>query len=89
MIAIAAAAVTIFVPYGMRMSKYDYIEKEILELDSYTENMIRDRREDYRPIFGRKITIGAVSYTHLAKTIIAILMVKEKIASGKLQVNKK
>lgn len=58
LIAIVAAAVTIFVPYGMRMSKYDYIEKEILELDSYTENMLKAMREEYRPIFGRKITIG-------------------------------
>ena len=52
------AAVGLFVYYGMKMSRFDYITKEPLETAYGVEGMVRDRMERYNPAHMKYMIIG-------------------------------
>lgn len=57
---IVAVAVAIFIITGLKMSKYEYIEKELIELDSVMESELKAKSSEFMPIFARNIAIGVV-----------------------------
>ena len=58
LLAIIAAAVSIFILNGMKISKFEFIEKEIITLNTEVENEIKTKSSEFAPVFARNIAIG-------------------------------
>ena len=54
------AAVALFVTSGLRGSRFSYMEHEILDTLYGIDGMVRDRKEKFREIHVRQLTIGIV-----------------------------
>lgn len=55
---IVAAAVSVFIVTGLRMNKYEYIDKELIALDSAVESELREEEQQFMPVFARNIAVG-------------------------------
>ena len=55
-----ACAVAIFIVYGMRLKKYEYIEKEKIYTEKEVSELTAKRKAEYEPFYRRKITVGVV-----------------------------
>ncbi len=55
---LVGTAVGLFVYYGMKLSRYEYIEKEALETAYGVEGMVRDRMERYREPHMKFMIVG-------------------------------
>ncbi|MBQ9687448.1 MAG: helix-turn-helix transcriptional regulator [Oscillospiraceae bacterium] len=53
-------AVALFVTSGLRMGRYEYLEKEPIDTLYGVDGMVRERREQFRPVFSRQLTVGIV-----------------------------
>ena len=57
---LVGGAVAIFILYGLRMSRYDYLEKEIIDTAYGVDGAVKDRRERFRNTFTLRLTVGIV-----------------------------
>ena len=57
---LVGCAVALFVTSGLRSSQFEYLEKEPIDTLYGVDGMVRERREKFRPIFSRQLTIGIV-----------------------------
>lgn len=55
-----AAAVFLFITYGIRASHMEHLEKDNFETEYGVSGMVRERRKSYEPVFTRGIAIGVV-----------------------------
>lgn len=55
-----AAAVFIFITYGIKESRMEHLEKEIFETEYGVVGMVKERSRSYEPVFTRGIAIGVV-----------------------------
>ena len=53
-------AVALFVTSGLRMSRFEYLEHENVDTLYGVDGMARERREAFRPVYGRQLTLGIV-----------------------------
>lgn len=53
-------AVALFLLSGFRVSKYEWLEKEPIDPLYGVSGMVKERREQFRPVFARQLTIGIV-----------------------------
>lgn len=60
LLAVIATAVAIFILNGLKISKFEFIEKEIIALDTDVEKEIKTEASEYAPVFARNIAIGVV-----------------------------
>lgn len=60
LLALVASAVAIFVMQGMRLKKYEFLEKEPIVLKYGVEAAVNRRKESFEPTFKMSITIGVV-----------------------------
>ena len=60
MIALIGIAVAIFVSSGFRISRFEYLEKESIDTLYGVTGMVKERREEFRPVFSRQMTMGIV-----------------------------
>ncbi len=58
--AFIAAAVSIFIMNGMKISKYEYLEKDIIETAYGVLGMVKDKKEKYAEKHIRNIIVGVV-----------------------------
>lgn len=54
------AAVALFILYGMQLEKYEYLEKELVELPVDCREKVELRRQEFEPTFRGCITAGVV-----------------------------
>lgn len=54
------AAVVLFILNGMKLEKYDYLEKEALNLQYGVQGIVEKRKIEYEPTYRKHITIGVV-----------------------------
>lgn len=54
------AAVALFVTCGLRMNRFEYLEKEPVETLYGVDGMVRGRKEKFRPLYTRHMTLGVV-----------------------------
>lgn len=57
---LVAVAVSIFIINGMQLSKYEYLEKEIIETAYGVSGMVKDKKEKYAAKHMRNIVTGVV-----------------------------
>ena len=55
-----AAAVFLFITYGMREAHMEHFEKDSFETEYGVSGMVREKRGSYEPIFARGIAVGVV-----------------------------
>lgn len=55
---IVASAVSVFVLNGIRLSGYEYLEKEIIVPDPGVQEMAKKGKNEYEPVFRVSITVG-------------------------------
>lgn len=55
-----AGAVALFVVNGMKLGKYEYLEKEILSLEYGVAGIVQNRQENFDDIFKKSIASGVV-----------------------------
>jgi transcriptional regulator with XRE-family HTH domain len=60
LIVLIGCAVALFVRSGLRISRYETLEKTPIDTLYGVAGMVRERREQFRPVFYRQITIGIV-----------------------------
>ena len=60
LIVLIGCAVALFVTAGLRISKYEPLEKQPIDTLYGVAGMVRERREQFRPVFYRQLTIGIV-----------------------------
>ncbi|MCI9126857.1 MAG: helix-turn-helix domain-containing protein [Eubacterium sp.] len=60
LLVVVAVAVTIFITNGIRMNKFEFIEKEMITMDSDLFSEIKRKSEEYAPVFARNMAIGVV-----------------------------
>ena len=53
-----ACAVAIFIRQGMQLDKYEYMEKELLELDYGIAGFVENKRREFEPVYKNCITVG-------------------------------
>ena len=51
-------AVAIFVRWGMKLGKYEYLEKEVFTAGPGVESLVRSRMEALEPVRTRRLTVG-------------------------------
>lgn len=60
LLVLVAVAVLLFIPTGMKLGSFEYLEKEAFEIEPGLDQEIRRRKEDFNPVFTRMITLGVV-----------------------------
>ena len=60
MLLLVGCAVALFVTSGLRISRYEYLEKEPIDTLYGVSGMVNERREQFRPVFTRQLTLGIV-----------------------------
>ena len=60
LILLIGCAVALFVLSGLRISRFEYLEKEPIDTQYGVSGMVNERREQFRPVFARQLTIGIV-----------------------------
>lgn len=59
LLALVAAAVALFVFSGFKEQKFEYLEKEYIEIDAATREMVEEKRAEFRPSYIRSNIIAA------------------------------
>lgn len=57
---LVGGAVALFITSGLRSSRFDWLEKEPIDTLYGISGMVRERREQFRPVFARQLTVGIV-----------------------------
>ncbi len=57
---LVGGAVALFITSGLRSSSFDWLEKEPIDTLYGISGMVRERREQFRPVFARQLTVGIV-----------------------------
>ena len=60
MLVIVAPAVAIFIQCGMKITSYEYLEKEDIETQYGVTGMVRERRDNYRDIYIKNLILGVI-----------------------------
>ena len=60
LILLIGCAVAVFVVSGLRISRYEYMEKEPIDTLYGVSGMVNERREQFRPVYTRQLTVGIV-----------------------------
>lgn len=55
---IIAPAVALFIMYGMRVEKYEYLEKEWISLDYGVSGIVEKKKSEFEPFYRRRIAVG-------------------------------
>lgn len=69
---IVAGAVAVFIMNGMQLSKYEYMEKELLSLQYGIAGIVESKKEDFEPVFKKCIAAGvALCITSVVPVMMA------------------
>lgn len=77
MILMVAAATAVFLSCSAKTSPFEYLEKETIETEARTADMVKQRREQYRPTYAQYNTLGACICILSAIPLFAGILVPE------------
>ena len=60
LILLAAGAVFLFVTSGLRLSRYEYLEKEAIDTEYGVTGMVRERKSSFERAFTTGLTVGII-----------------------------
>ncbi len=73
--AFVGAALTLLIPNGMRLSEYEYLEKEVLDVEADALALADDRRRTYERSHRIRITLGTLCclFSVIPLVLVAVL----------------
>lgn len=75
-----ACAVIVFIAEGMKIQKYEYIEKELIALNDGTADMVQKEKEQFYQVYKNSISMGvAICIVSLVPILIAGALTKEEV----------
>lgn len=87
MFALVGIAVALFVTTGLSESKYEYIEKELLDTAYGVDGAVRDKKEKFHPIFTKSLTAGIVlCVISVIPLFISMIMFRENANDPSLEI---
>lgn len=72
------AAVAIFVTCNLKVSAFEYLEKEPVDTLYGVEGMVKDRREKFRPAYTKLLTVGIVLCVAAVIPLFLAMMFREE-----------
>jgi transcriptional regulator with XRE-family HTH domain len=60
LILMICGVVALFITSAMRINRYDFLERETIDTLYGVKGMVTERREQFRPVFTRQLTLGIV-----------------------------
>ena len=75
MILMIAVAVVLLIHAGLRGRKYQYLERDGFETAYGVDGMVRDRRERFRPVYTRRLTLGILLCVLSVLPILLVLLI--------------
>ena len=60
LILMICGAVALFITSAMRVNRYEFLERETIDTLYGVKGMVTERREQFRPVFTRQLTLGIV-----------------------------
>ena len=83
---IVACAVALFIVYGMRLSEFDYLEKELISLEYGVQGIVEKKQAAFRTRFVTWITVGVIMciFSVLPLIILGVMEVAEIALVGSL-----
>ncbi len=78
LLVLVAAAVAVFITSGMKLSPYEYLEKESFTLACGVQDIIEKKKADFAPVFRRSLVLGVC----LCILAVVPLMLVIAFASG-------
>ena len=73
-----AAAVFLFVKNGMQFSKFDYLEKEMIETEYGVSGMVRERRQEYEQTHLMGMALGIILCVLSSVPVLVCTMISEE-----------
>lgn len=75
-----ACAVIVFIAEGMKIQKYEYIEKELIALNDSTADIIQKEKEQFYQVYKNSISMGvAICIVSLIPILIAGALTSEEV----------
>ena len=71
-------AVALFVTSGLRANRFEWMEKEALDTLYGVDGMARERREQFRPVYNRQLTVGIVLCVLAAIPIFGVAFLEDE-----------
>ena len=78
LILLIGAAVAVFVNCNLRISSFEYLEKEPVDTLYGVEGMVKDRKEKFRPVYTKLMTIGVVLCVAAVIPLFLAMMFKDE-----------
>lgn len=77
---LVAIGVSVIVPAGMKLSKYEFLENEKISLQYGIKEMVQKKKEDFAPSFQRNIVTGVIlTIISVIPIFLAVAMNAEEI----------
>ena len=73
-----AAAIFLFVKNGMQFSKFDYLEKEMIETEYGVSGMVRERRQEYEQTHLMGMALGIILCVLSSVPVLVCTMISEE-----------
>ena len=77
-----AAAVFLFVKNGMQLSKFSYLEEEILDTEYGVTGMVKERKSEYEQTHMTLITVGIILCVLSAVPVLGSALINSNMLSG-------
>ncbi len=78
LLALVALSLIFFIPAGMSISKWEWLEKEIFDSEYGVDGMVRSRSEKFTPVFAKAVTGGIVTIMLGVIALISGAVINEK-----------
>ncbi len=78
LIAMVGTAVALFITSGLRSGRFEYLEKETIETLYGVDGMVKERREAFRPVYARQLTLGIVLCVVAVLPVFLAMMLGEE-----------
>ena len=82
LILLAAGAVFLFVTSGLRLSRYEYLEKEAIDTEYGVTGMVRERRAAFERTFTTGLTVGIILCVLSVIPVLAGIFSQDDLLAG-------
>ena len=82
LILLAAGAVFLFVTSGLRLSRYEYLEKEAIDTEYGVTGMVRERKAAFERTFTTGLTVGIILCVLSVIPILAGIFSRDDLLAG-------
>ncbi len=82
LILLAAGAVFLFVTSGLRLSRYEYLEKEVIDTEYGVTGMVKERRAAFERTFTTGLTVGIILCVLSVIPILTGIFTQDDLLAG-------